>query len=165
MQRASEAEMLNILDLFGRLDVEEYGNPGSIFRYIGLLDVHAKRLSEEEAASILSSELISRNENKFENYFRRCVQSIPGRIFVKRCPIIGGRDSHENIFKIEESDELMDIIKQIAREECFYNIYFVEAMTVVVGNFDLSWPIYSFSEDYRTFNQIAREVNLYIRNN
>ncbi|MFF2907490.1 hypothetical protein [Paenibacillus sp. NPDC057934] len=164
MQKASEAEKLNILDLFGRLDVEEYDNPGSIFKYIGILDVHAKRLSEEEAASILGSELISRNESKFVDYFRRCVQTIPGRIFVKRCPINAGRDSRENVFKIEESDELLDIIKQIAREEGFYNIYFVEAMTVVVGNFDLSWPIYSFSEDYRTFNQIAREANLYIRN-
>jgi len=70
----------------------------------------------------------------------------------------------KEVYKVEDSKELLNLIPYIVREECFYNIYFMEVKTVVIGNFDLSWPIYSNSANFEIFNEIAREVNLYIRN-
>lgn len=166
MKKASKEEIQNLLELFKRLDIEVIENPNLNFKHIGLLDVYPKCLTEEEAVLLLGAEHNRSNEHKYTKYFQRFEQSIPGSIYITKRPIFCRRNKvKESVYKIENSHELMGIIIQITREECFYNLFVPEAETVVIGNFDLSWPVYSNSEYFKRFNEIAREVNLYIRPN
>ncbi|WP_174812609.1 hypothetical protein [Paenibacillus cellulosilyticus] len=164
MKKASKKEVQILLDLFRRFDIEELEEPELIFRHIGILDVYPKCLSEEEAAHSLGTEHNRRNEFRYKQYFQRCEQYISGPIYIKRCPIFSeSKIAKEDVFSIEDSQELMAVVEQMTREECFYNVFFPDEQTAFIGNFDLSWPVYSNSEDFSIFIEIAKEVNLYIR--
>lgn len=166
MKKTSNEEIQRLLDVFGRLDVEETEKPCLVYKHIGILDVFPKCLSEEEAVRLLGSEHSRNNESKYVKYFQRCERSITGPIYIMRRPIFSGLNKiNEDVYRIEDINELVKIIMKITREECFYNLFFSDVKTVVIGNFDLSWPIYCNSEEFFRFKEIAREVKLFIRTN
>ncbi|WP_018758016.1 hypothetical protein [Paenibacillus terrigena] len=165
MKRATEEELSKLIEIFSELEVEEIENPNSFFKHIGILDVYPRCLSIEEAALLLGRDHNDRHEPQYVQYFQRCLQLMTGLVYILKQPIFSELKRFEKeVYKVEDSKELLNLIPYIAREECFYNIYLMEVKTVVIGNFDLSWPIYSNSDNFKIFNEIAREVNLYIRN-
>jgi len=164
VRKATDVEVSNLIEIFSVLEVEEIENPNSLFTNVGILDVYPKCLSIEDAAMLLGAEHNARYEHRFVEFFQRCVEMVPGSVYVLQRPIFSEpKHSEKAIFRIEESNDLLNILTYVTREQCFYNIYFIEAKTAIIGNFDLSWPIYSNSDNYNIFNEVARDVNLYIR--
>lgn len=144
--------------------MEENECPQHNFKHIGLLDVFPKCLPIEESIILLDSNHNKNNEHKFIQFFKKCISELPGPICVVRRAIFHERNNKkEHLYIVEDFNELLNIILSIAREECFYNIFFIEMKTVIIGNFELSWPIYSNAENFDLFIESAKEVNLYIR--
>jgi hypothetical protein len=68
------------------------------------------------------------------------------------------------IFKVENKDFLNLFAKLSLRELCFSNFFFENTGTVIIGNYELSFPIYSLTDlTMNSYDKKAREIGLFIR--
>lgn len=69
-----------------------------------------------------------------------------------------------NTFKVNSVEELLFFVTLSTREIIFGSFFFPELETVIIGNYELSFPIYSKQQNI--FNQLkkyAEDVGLFIR--
>ncbi|WP_088041825.1 hypothetical protein [Bacillus sp. EAC] len=71
--------------------------------------------------------------------------------------------SNSNVFKVTSLQALQLISTLSTREVCFGNIFFPALETVIVGNFELSFPVYCNDNNiFYQLNQNAETVGLFI---
>ncbi|MCR8842642.1 hypothetical protein NQ117_03020 [Paenibacillus sp. SC116] len=76
---------------------------------------------------------------------------------------VGGRSDDGELYKVTTIDEIRPFIISIGREQCFYNFFWKDSRTVIIGSFDLSLPIYSDVRHIHTFKDCAVDSELFIR--
>lgn len=169
-------------------DIEEaYG-----IYHSGILDVFDHCLSAEETDTLLSS-FIEHNlkyEDRFINFFNLAYEindqkqvymyfNLKGLeeyeilnildtldyqdklIFIKQ---ITKSKGNKHYFKIENRNVLKVFVKLATRELFFPVFYFTRVPLIVVGNYDLSFPLFcKKSDDLILYNDIVEKVGLHIR--
>lgn len=155
----------------------------------GILDRFNRILSEEEASNLLTNKWINReDEKKYLNCFREIInQLLKFREVYIRCPNLDKLNMNglkedlsvteykflliiKQVFKTEffkiNDDRLVTFLFNLAlREIILFDFYLPEISTMLMGNFDLSIPVYcEENETLKQIQTIANTSELYIRN-
>lgn len=157
-----------------------------------VLDVFDHQLSEDEATHKLSSfeKHNLENEVKFIELFKRLFLLNDGRIILKFelksieprmlfniivdldyqdrvsfCEsIINHFDSKSTLYSDMSAEKLLMFVRLATRELYFPVFYLKKYPAMIIGNFDLSFPIFMLnSDDYTLYEKIARECDLFLR--
>lgn len=79
--------------------------------------------------------------------------------------LIRDNESNSHLFLIEDKEILSLFVKLSTRELLFSIFHFINVLITIVGNFDLSFPIFCKGEDdLKEYLSIARENDLFFRN-
>ncbi|MBL0387276.1 hypothetical protein JJB07_11500 [Tumebacillus sp. ITR2] len=74
------------------------------------------------------------------------------------------QENQPEVFRITNYDQILLLIQLSTRELCFSNFFFIKSKSVIVGNYDLSFPIYCLDEKMLdTYSMLARNKGLFIR--
>jgi len=157
-----------------------------------VLDVFEHQLSEDEAIHKLSSfeKHNLENEAKFIELFKKLFSLNDGRIVLKFelksieprmlfniiadldyqdrisfCEsIINHFDSQSFLYKDISAEKILMFVRLATRELYFPVFYLKKYPAMIMGNFDLSFPIFILnSNDYNLYKKIARECDLFLR--
>ncbi|MGX4587821.1 hypothetical protein [Paenibacillus chitinolyticus] len=184
IEYASSDEIEKIISTFGRLDVENLDDPNRFF--VGILDKYNRALDEEEALRLISYEGHNiKYEKNFIEFVLRCIREYPDfHVFIGNLKSINNTELKKkfvseqvnlilnmqkiitdgSLIKIRDISIIKLILSLSTREVCFSNFFF--GSFVVIGNFDLSFPVYCINKE--TFNdctKMASENGLFIRTN
>ncbi|GKS11036.1 hypothetical protein YDYSY3_20360 [Paenibacillus chitinolyticus] len=184
IEYASSDEIEKVISTFGRLDVENLDDPNRFF--VGILDKYNKALDEEEALRLISYEGHNiKYEKNFIEFVLRCIREYPDfHIFIRNFKSINNRElkkkfdseevklvlnmktsiTEDALIKVRDISIVKLILSLSTREVFFSNFFF--GSFVVIGNFDLSFPIYcSNKETFNDCTRMASENGLFIRTN
>lgn len=66
---------------------------------------------------------------------------------------------------IVENEELLELFAKLSlRELCFSNFFFDNSSTIIIGNYELSFPIYCLHAlSLKSYERVATEIGLFIR--
>ena len=182
IEYASINEIEKVISTFGRLDVENLDNPNRFF--VGILDKYNRALNEEEAIRLLSYEGHNiKYEKNFIEFVLRCIREYPDfHIFIRNFKSINNRElkkkfdseevklvlnmknciTEDALIKIRDISIVKLILSLSTREVFFSNFFF--GSFVVIGNFDLSFPVYCSNEEtFSDCTKMASENGLFIR--
>ncbi|EJW17257.1 hypothetical protein M5X17_15460 [Paenibacillus alvei] len=181
MRVCSELEKQQINNLYTTVNVEEL--VGQTIFYNGVLDIFPKTLTEAESKNIDFLELYKLHEHRYLALFRDIYQKNGSSIYVRPFTTINTSNKYlskkgiakdeqkfirqlsknENqLLKIEFIEELDVLVKATIRE-IVLSIFYLEDM-FVIGNYDLSLPVSSLTEETLIFTgNLAKEHGLYLR--
>lgn len=112
--------------------------------------------NKKQSIYIYSSDLHEYGTDLLRKYLDKDDMGTLVDIFTK--PING------KVFMVKEKKVLDVFVKLSIREVCFSNFFFLESKTVIIGNYEMSLPIYSLEncmmEDYESK---ANQLGLFIR--
>ncbi|MBD8497302.1 hypothetical protein [Paenibacillus arenosi] len=165
MKKAKIEELNQITRLFKRIDIENVETPQNYFNFVGTLDVFPRCLTEKESLDLINEDYNAKHIDKYISFFELCMTTISEPVYVYKRPLLGDGDSRDDseLCKVTTIDEIHPFIISIGREQCFYNFFWKDSRTVVIGNFDLSLPIYSDVQHIHTFKACAADSELFIR--
>lgn len=193
IEQASKLDIKYIIEEFGRLDFEGNDNPREKFKYNGILDVYSYCLSEKEAAELLSSfkDHNLKYEKNFRDFFIKTFQWTQKKPVYIHMPTFWGDDfkdlkpSHfkgyhlskvekkkvvklltykTNTFKVSTLEELLLFVMLSTREVWFPIFFFPGIKTAILGNFELSFPVYCKLQNvFIQHKKLANEAGIYIR--
>lgn len=183
----TKEEKTNLKRRFGRLDLEEDDNPRNKFK-VGLLDCFDYCLSAEEASELLTGKEQLKNEPLFFNFFKEIYLLNGSEVYIITKDIDRLRSfswyrflkkefaeeeykilkkiikSKETEFKVTDYKVLSIFVKLSTRTYNFSNFFFDNIDTAIIGNYDLSFPLYCLNEESFNENLItAQKFNLHIR--
>jgi hypothetical protein len=180
-------EEINMLhSKFKKFNTHLVEEPSKLYNHIGIIDVYNRVLSEEEA-----SELLGRSHNfkygpkfvsTFTNLFHIEENEVYVHIYKKGLVKAEFRhilscltrkeanffrklfSSNKSIYKIGDVEALIFLTKLSVNELYFTNFFFPSLDTVIIGNWDLSFPVYSKTTiGFHKFKEIIEENGLFIR--
>lgn len=68
------------------------------------------------------------------------------------------------LFKVYDQEALRLLVTLSARESCFSNFFFDNLNTVIIGNYDLSFPVYCTNESsFQLISNTAQDYSLFVR--
>jgi hypothetical protein len=179
----SENEKQGIINKFGRLDIHEEENSSRFITRI--LDRFNKQLNQYEAFELIDftnhnlkfegkyidfiTKAFALNNNivyiSLEGTMTTSTRELKKKFFSKSdidFYIKSIFPLRSNVIKLDDPKILELFIKLTTREVCLFNFFFDNC--VVVGNFDLSFPIYCLdNEIYYEYENIANQIGLYLR--
>ncbi|MDM5283886.1 hypothetical protein [Peribacillus frigoritolerans] len=180
-------EEINMLhSKFKKFNTHLVEEPSKLYNHIGIMDVYNRVLTEEEA-----SELLGRSHNlkygpkfvsTFTNLFHIEENEVYVHIYKKGLVKAEFRQilsrlnrkeanffrklfsSNKGIYKIGDVEALIFLTKLSVNELYFTNFFFPSLDTVIIGNWDLSLPVYSKTTiGFQKFKEIIEENGLFIR--
>lgn len=181
-------EEINILHAkYKKFNVHLIEEPNILYKYIGIMDVFNRALTLQEAVELLhypehnlkygkrfynvftelynieseniyviiNKKLMSKNEFKFIlNSLSKTERNIFRKLF----------STKKGIYKIGDLESLMFLTRLSVNEIFFVNFFFPSLETVIIGNYELSFPIYSKSKiGYMKCREIIEQNDLFIR--
>lgn len=179
IESATCEDVASIECYFKRLDMEEETDLDDYT--VGVLDVFPYILSEKEAEHLLSS--FENHNLKYEVRFIETIRKVfykNGKEVLIYCPNINEyflehteeeslltKDIvrlQSDVFKVTSEKYLEEFIKLSTRELQFSNFYFTNIPTVIIGNYDLSFPVYCLTKvDFDWICKQAKQEGLFIR--
>ncbi|WNQ12227.1 hypothetical protein MJA45_04025 [Paenibacillus aurantius] len=178
-------EELNVLtNLFGKLNIHEDEGPKHFVT--GILDIYNHALSEEDAEKFLSSfnDHNLRYEGAYLDFIKELFILNNSHVTIFSPKLDELFKSEDVSFLDEKQLELLEraislgseVIKTTSqevltlflilstREIHFSNFFFLETESIVVGNYDLSFPVYCRNHiHFNLIENIARKIGLFLR--
>ncbi|MGG0655384.1 hypothetical protein [Rummeliibacillus pycnus] len=180
-------EEINILySKFKKFNIHLLEEPSMLYNHIGIMDVYNRVLTEEEA-----SELVGRSRNlkysaKFINTFMELFRIEEKEAYVHLNKKGIGKEEFryilstlnrieanffrklfsdsKGIYRIEDVETLIFLINLSVNERYFANFFFPSIDTVIIGNWDLCFPVYCKTEaGFKVCKEIVKENGLFIR--
>lgn len=187
IEKATKQEEIIAVEQFHRLDVDE-DEEASLHFITGTLDRFNRVLSEEEAAQLLTSyEADLAYEDVYLNFFEEAftlndqhpvyifspsITSLSNSELTLMADSLSEEDLHTlkklptktKLFKVSDINLLRLFAKLSIREVCFSNFFFVISRSVIIGNYELCFPIYCLeNESFHKYQNQARQLGLYLR--
>ncbi|MFJ8515020.1 hypothetical protein [Lysinibacillus xylanilyticus] len=178
-----EIDMLH--SKFKKFNTHLLEEPSKFYSRIGIMDVFNRVLTEEEASELLGrshnlkyspnfvsafTDLFHLQENKVYviinkgmrkgdfKYLLSCLNREEAKFFRKLF------SNNKGIYKIDDVEALIFLTKLSVNELYFTNFFFPLLDTVIIGNWDLSFPIYCKTTlGFDKCKGIIEENGLYIR--
>lgn len=178
---------INALHLkFNKFDVHLLEEPRKLYNFIGTMDVFNRALNAEEASELLvrshniklSAKFISTFTNLFNigekevyvhinkkavgkeelKYILSCLNRKEANFFRKLF------SDNKGIYKIGDHEAIVFLTKLSVNELCFADFFFPSLDTVIIGNYDLSFPVYSKTViGFNKCKEIIEENDLFMR--
>ena len=180
-------EEINMLhSKFKKFNTHLVEEPSKLYNHIGIMDVYNRVLTEEEASELLGrshnlkygAKFVSTFTNLFhieENevyvhiykkglgkevfkYILSCLNRVEANLFRKLF------SNSKGIYKIGDVEALIFLTKLSVDELYFANFFFPSLDTVIIGNYELSFPFYSKTKiGFKMCKEIIEENGLFIR--
>ncbi|HWO98812.1 MAG TPA: hypothetical protein VNM45_21350 [Bacillus sp. (in: firmicutes)] len=180
-------EEINMLhSKFKKFNTHLLEEPSKVYSHIGIMDVYNRVLTEEEASELLGRSHNLRYGPKFvstftslfhiqENqvyihinkkgvrkeelrYILSCLNREEAKFFRKLF------SNSKGIYKIDDVEALIFLTKLSVNELYFTNFFFPFLDTVIIGNWDLSFPVYCKTTiGFKKCKEIIEENGLFIR--
>ncbi|MGE7696804.1 hypothetical protein ACQKNC_22505 [Lysinibacillus sp. NPDC094177] len=180
-------EEINILhSRYKRFNTQLLEKPSELYNHIGIMDVFNRVLTEEEA-----SELLGENHNlkyganfldtftqlfhlkESEVYVHIYKKGLSKEAFKYKLSCLNRSEANlfrklfshsKGIYKIGDVEALVFLTKLSVTELYFADFFFPSLDTVIIGNYDLSFPIYSKTIiGFKKCKEIIEENGLFIR--
>ncbi|MBH0167204.1 hypothetical protein IHV12_19965 [Fictibacillus sp. 7GRE50] len=187
VERPSKDEVRRLTNIFKRLDIEEEEFPNKHF-FIGILDRFNYCLSETEASELLSSfEYDMLFEESYLSFFNKIYSLNNYQTFIF-CPYLKSLSENEikvirenfkrddlllfekllsletDLYEVRNVSYLRLFVKLSTRSLCFSNFFFPITESLIIGNYDLAFPVYSRKENtLYSYEKVANDYGLYIR--
>ncbi|MEE3955898.1 hypothetical protein [Peribacillus frigoritolerans] len=188
IKSVKDSEKDILLTQFGRFDIQEDENPQDSFN-VGILDRFDRVLTVDESHELLTSVYLdSLYEPFFVDYFTEVFKVngnesvyIYSQDFARlskkeitKCKkhlnkkeynlLLMQLHSKEVLLKIDTISLLRLFVILSTRTLIFSNFFFPQTGTVIVGNYDLSFPLYSLNKtQFDEYSELARRHGLFIR--
>lgn len=179
IESATCEDVASIECSFKRLDMEEETDLDDYT--VGVLDVFPYILSENEAEHLLSS--FENHNLKYEVRFIETIRKVfykNGKEVLIYCPNINEYflehteeeslltkdivQLQSDVFKVTSDEYLEEFIRLSTRELLFSNFYFTNIPAVIIGNYDLSFPVYCLKKvDFDWICKQTKREGLFIR--
>lgn len=181
---ADEVEALH--SKFQKFNIQLLQNPQKLYGFVGILDVFNRVLSEEEANELLGTRHNVNHGTKFISTFTDLMDSSGQGVYIhihkkavykdqfksiRRCFsrneaafFRGLFSDNKEIYKVKDHEAIVFLTKLSVYELVFVNFFFPSLDTAIIGNFDLSFPVYSkTSKGFNKCKAIAERNRLFIR--
>lgn len=185
---ASNEEVNMLHSKFKKFNTHLLEEPKKMYPFIGIMDVFNRVITEEEA-----SELLDRSHNlkygaKFVSTFTQLFHLEDNEVYVhiyKKGVIQDKKvfksilaslnraeaslfrklfSTNKGIYKIGDVESLIFFTKLSVNELHFSNFFFPSLDTVIIGNYELSFPVYSKSSiGFKRCKEIVEENGLFVR--
>lgn len=187
IKEATKQEEVVVLKQFHRLDIDE-DEEACLHFITGILDRFDRVLSEEEAAQLLTNyEADLKYEDIYLKFFEEAFKlngQHPVYIFSPSITSLSNSElklmanylneeefntlrklpSKTKLFKVSNINLIKFFAKLSIRELCFSNFFFVTSRSVILGNYELCFPIYCLEdESFHKYQNQARQLGLYLR--
>lgn len=180
-------EEINMLhSKFKKFNTHLLEEPSMLFNHIGIMDVFNRVLTEEEAYELLGrshnlkyganfvttlTELFSIEEKKVYVHINK--KGMGKEEFRYILSTLNRKEANffrklfsesKGIYKIEDVEALIFLINLSVNERYFANFFFPSIDTVIIGNWDLCFPIYcKTAAGFKVCKEIVEENGLFIR--
>ncbi|MFJ7184450.1 hypothetical protein [Lysinibacillus xylanilyticus] len=180
-------EEINLLhSKYKRFNTHNLEKPSELYNHTGIMDVFNHVLTEEEAFELLGENHNLKYSANFLDTFTQLFQIEENGVYVhiykkglskkafkyklsclnrSEANIFRKLFSHsKGIYKIGDVEALVFLTKLSVTELYFVDFFFPSLDTVIIGNYDLSFPIYSNSIiGFNKCKEIIEENGLFIR--
>ncbi|ALC85267.1 hypothetical protein AM499_05130 [Bacillus sp. FJAT-22090] len=181
-------EEVNVLySQFKKFNVHLLEEPHKLFKHIGIMDVYNRVLTEEEANKLLGFKRHHiKHGYKFLNTFRQLFDLENDTVYVHLNKSGLSKDSFKHlleslkreearlfrklfsikkgIYKVDDEEALNFLVHLSVNELYFTNFLFPSFETVILGNYDLSFPVYSKTMiGFQRCKEIIEQNGLFIR--
>lgn len=180
-------EEINMLhSKFKKFNIHLLEEPSKFYSHIGIMDVFNRVLNEEEASELLGRSHSLKYGPKFISVFTSLFHIQKNQVYVHihkkrmsktelRCIVscLNREEAHffrklfsnsKGIYKIDDVEALIFLSKLSINELYFTNFFFPILDTVIIGNWDLSFPVYSKTTiGFKKCKEIIKENGLFIR--
>ncbi len=154
--------------------------------YIGIMDVYDRVLTEEEASEFLGRDHNLKHGARFVNTFTELFHIEENEVYVHiykkglrkevfKCILASLKrveaslfrklfSKRKGIYKIDDVEALAFLTKLSLDELYFADFFFPSLDTVILGNYDFSFPVYSkTATGFKKCKEIVEENGLFIR--
>lgn len=183
---ATPNEINALHSTFNKFNIHLLEDPRKRFGFVGIMDVFNRVLNEEEANELLRPSHHIKHGAKFVSTFRDLMDFSGQEVYVHLYKKGVGKkrkkyvlsclsrteakvfrnlfSTNKGIYKVSDHEAIIFLTKLSVNELVFANFYFPSLDSAVIGNYDLSFPVYS--KTYRGFSkcrEIAEKNSLFIR--
>ena len=188
IELATYEEIEKLHTQFKKFNTHLLHEPIKVFPFIGIMDVYEQLLTEKGAEDLLDYEQhhlkdgfnflsaftqIYRTDNEvFVHFYKKglskeqfkfilgSLNRIEANIFRKMFA------SNKGIYKIGDEEALKFLVNLAVEELYFPNFFFPSLDTVIIGNYDLCFPVYSKTkEGFKKCREIIERNDLFLREN
>ncbi|WP_066073125.1 hypothetical protein [Neobacillus soli] len=180
-------EEINMLhSKFKKFNTHLLEEPRKGYPFIGIMDVFNRVLTEEEASELLGRSHNLKYGSKFVSTFTQLFHMEDNEVYVHIYKKGVGKEefryilsclnreeanffrklfsNSKGIYKIGDVEALIFLTKLSVDELYFINFFFPSLDTVIIGNYELSFPVYSkTSIGFKKCKEIVEENGLFIR--
>lgn len=182
-------EEINMLhSKFKKFNTHLLDEPRKMYPFIGIMDVFNRVLTEEEASELLGRSHNLKHGEKFVSTFTQLYHIEDNELYVHiyKKKLIQNKEifkfiiaslnrveaslfrkifsTNKGIYKIGDVEALIFLTKLSVNEQHFSNFFFPSLDTVIIGNYELSFPIYSKTLiGFKKCKEIIEENGLFIR--
>ncbi len=178
---------INALHLkFNKFNVHLLEEPSKLYNIIGIMDVFNRVLNEEEASELLVRSHNIKHSAKFVSTFTNLFNIGEKEVYVHINKKAVGKETlkyilsclnrkeanffrklfsnNKGIYKIGDHEAIVFLTKLSVNELCFADFFFPSLDTVIIGNYDLSFPVYSKTViGFNKCKEIIEENGLFVR--
>lgn len=185
IELATNQEIEKLYSKFKKFNTHLLKDPKKIFPFIGIMDVYNQVLTDQEARDLLGYEhhlkngfrllsalnQIFRTDNEVFVHLNKkglckaeykfilsSLNRVEGNIFRKIFA------TNKGTYKIGDEEALKFLVNLSVEELYFSNFFFPSLDTVFIGNYDLSFPVYSKTkEGFEKCREIIERNDLFMR--
>lgn len=178
---------VNALHLkFKKFNVHLLEDPSELYDFIGIMDVFNRALNEEEASELLGRSHNRKHSAQFVSTFTNLFHVGEKEVYVQINKKAVGKDklkyilgclnrkeanffrkwfsNNRGICKISDEEALVFLTKLAVNELYFADFFFPSLDTVIVGNYDLSFPVYAKKvTGFNKCKEVIEKNGLFIR--
>jgi len=171
---------------FNKFNIHLLEDPRKLFGFVGIMDVFNFVLNEEEASELLGAGHHIKHGAKFVSTFRDLMDSSDQEVYVHLYKKAIGKEQkkyvlnclgrteakvfrnlfsdNKGVYKVGDHEALVFLTKLSVNELVFANFFFPSLDSAVIGNYDLSFPVYSKTlRGFNTCRELAEKNSLFIR--
>lgn len=183
---ATKKEINTLYSKFKKFNIDLLKEPSKLYNHIGIMDVYNRVLNEEEACELLGRSHNLKHGAKFvstfidlfhieenEVYVHINKKGMPKEVFKYKLSCLNKKEANffrklfsnnKGLYKIDDVEALVFLTKLSVDELYFTNFFFPSLETVILGNWDLSFPVYSKTAiGFKKCKEIVEKNDLFIR--
>ena len=171
---------------FNKFNIHLLEDPRKLFDFVGIMDVFNCVLNEEEASELLGADHHIKHGSKFVSTFRDLMDCSGQGVYVQLYKKAVGKaqkkyvlsclsrneakvfrklfSNNKGIYKVGDHEAIVFLTKLSVNELVFANFFFPSLDLAVIGNYDLSFPVYSKTfKGFSKCREAAQKNSLFIR--
>jgi len=186
IELATNEEIEKLYAKYKKFNTHLLENPKEIFPFLGIMDVYNRVLTEQEAQDLLGYEqhnlrygsrfltaiiqMYHKDDELFAYFNKKAVSKAEFKFILSSLNRMEARifrkifATNKGIYKIGDKEALEFLVNLSIKELYFVDFFFPSLETILVGNYELCFPIYSKTKaGFEQCREIIELNELFIR--